>query len=50
MEATGKRQRRNIPNETEDRPNKRRRLDASDIKTKKAYSKQYVISLFFDFN
>lgn len=47
QETTRKRQRRNAPSEAEDRPNKRRKLDASDIKAKKAHSKQYVISPFF---
>ena len=37
--AAGKRQRQNVPNDTEERPSKRRRLD---IKAKKAHSKQYV--------
>ena len=51
QQATGKRQRRNVPNEAEGRPNKRRRLDASDsIKAQKAHSKQYVMSPFFDLN
>jgi len=50
QETRGKRQRRNAPNEAEDRPNKRRRLDPSDIKAKKANSKQYVIPPFFDSN
>jgi hypothetical protein len=47
QETTGKRQRRNAPSEADDRPNKRRKLDASDIKAKKAHSKQYVISPLF---
>ncbi|KIM40519.1 hypothetical protein M413DRAFT_73071 [Hebeloma cylindrosporum] len=42
-EATGKRQRQNAEtNDTDGRPNKRRKLDASDIKSKNAHSKQYA--------
>ena len=48
--ATGKRQRRNVPNEREERSNKRRRLDAPDIKGKPAHSKQYVIPPLLDLN
>ena len=43
--VAGKRQRQNAPNDTEERPGKRRRLD---IKAKKAPSKQYVNPHFFD--
>jgi len=47
QEATGKRLRPKDPSDTEERPNKRRRLDASKIKAKNALGKQYVNTPLF---
>jgi len=50
QKATRKRLRREVPNDTEERPNKRRKLDASEVKAKNAHGKQYVNTLFLASN